>query len=110
MVSKNSASSDKNSLPADMLDVFSPLKRKVDSTDDVERNEKRLKETTNKLEKSTRGVSKRFSAVVDPDGKKERVLRPKPVDAMRVKERAMEKEAIKALTSKNASGISLHGD
>jgi hypothetical protein len=85
-----------------MLDVFSPLKRKeVDSTDDAgERKEKRVKETTSKLEKSTRGVGKRFSTATDPDGKKGRTLRPRPADAMRVKEREMEKEAIKALGSK----------
>jgi hypothetical protein len=97
------STSTENILPEDVLDVFSPLKRKeIDSADDSERKEKRLKESTNKLEKSTRGVSKRFSTLVDTDRKKDDGIRVTRRDEMRLKERDMEKEAMKALTSKRA--------
>jgi hypothetical protein len=60
-------------LPADFLDVFSPLKRNnSDPEFNGERKEKRLKESTTKFDKSTRDAGKRFSTIISHEGKKEK--------------------------------------
>jgi hypothetical protein len=101
------APSSGQTLPMDLLDVFSPLKRKDGETDSGgERKEKRLKESTAKLEKSTREGSKRFSAVINVDGKKEKFVNNSTRrDDIRVKDREMDRETMKALTQK---GYFLH--
>ena len=81
--------------------MFSPLKRKVDSDDPVERKEKRLKESITNLGKST---NKPFSGVVNADGKKGKSIRQSTRhDELRTKEREMEKETGKALLAKKES-------
>jgi len=84
-------------LPADFLDVFSPLKR----NNSGERKEKRLKESTNKFDKSTGDASKRFSTVIIHDGKKEKPFNHSTRrDEIRTKEHDMDEEAMKALTQR----------
>lgn len=92
-------------LPADMLDVFSPLKRKDFGSDNDERKEKRMKESSNAFDKSTR-ANKRFSTVIDSNEKadktKEKHLTRSKRDDIRIKEREMDKEALKALSSRTS--------
>jgi hypothetical protein len=92
-------------LPADMLDVFSPLKRKDFESDNAERKEKRMKESSNAFDKSTR-ANKRFSTVIDSNEKtdktKEKHLNRSKRDDIRIKEREMDKEALKALSSRTS--------
>jgi hypothetical protein len=94
-------------LPADVLDVFSPLKRKDVDSENTERKEKRMKESSNGLDKSTRGATKRFSTVIDSNEKndktKEKLLSRSKRDDIRSKEREMDKEAVKALSIKSSS-------
>jgi hypothetical protein len=94
-------------LPADVLDVFSPLKRKDVDSENTERKEKRMKESSNGLDKSTRGGTKRFSTVIDSNEKndktKEKLLSRSKRDDIRSKEREMDKEAVKALSTKSSS-------
>ena len=89
----------------DVLDIFSPLKRKESEIEIAgERKEKRLKEATTNLDKSTRDVNKRFSTVINADGKKEKSINHSTKrDDIRMKEREMEKESMKALTQKGSS-------
>lgn len=89
-------------LPADFLDVFSPLKRNnIDPEPSGERKEKRLKESTTKFDKSTRGASKRFSTVIIHDDKKENPYNHSTRrDEIRTKEHEMDEEAMKLLTPK----------
>jgi hypothetical protein len=93
-------------LPADVLDVFSPLKRKDVDSENTERKEKRMKES-NGLDKSTRGGTKRFSTVIDSNEKndktREKLLSRSKRDDIRSKEREMDKEAVKALSTKSSS-------
>ena len=93
-------------LPVDMLDVFSPLKRKDVGSDNADRKEKRMKESSNGLDKSTRGNNKRFSTVIDTNEKidktKEKQLKRSKRDDMRSKEREMDKEALKALSTRTS--------
>jgi hypothetical protein len=89
----------------DVLDIFSPLKRKESEIEIAgERKEKRLKESMTNLAKSTRDVNKRFSTVINADGKKEKSTNHSTKrDDIRIKEREMEKESMKALTQKGSS-------
>jgi hypothetical protein len=104
--SKEKGSSNRE-LPADVLDVFSPLKRKDLDSENTERKEKRMKESSNGLDKSTRGTTKRFSTVIDSNEKndktKEKLLSRSKRDDIRSKEREMDKEAVKALSTKSSS-------
>ena len=92
------------SVPNDVLDIFSPLKRKENEPETSgERKEKRLKDSANNLNKSIKDVSNRFSTVVNAQGKKDKLLNHSTKrEDMRLKEREMEKEAMKALTQKGS--------
>ena len=83
----------------DVLDVFSPLKRKGSDSESGERKEKRLKESTTNPEKSR--STKPFSPVQDIDGKDNKIASRsiRRDDKIRSKEREMEQEAAKALAS-----------
>ena len=83
----------------DVLDVFSPLKRKGSESDGSERKEKRFKESTNNPEKSRQ--SKPFSSIEDIDGKNTKTANrsTRRDDKIRSREREMEQEAAKALAS-----------
>lgn len=83
----------------DVLDVFSPLKRKGSESDCSERKEKRFKESTNNPEKSRQ--SKPFSSIDDIDGKNTKATNrsTRRDDKIRSREREMEQEAAKALAS-----------
>jgi hypothetical protein len=83
----------------DVLDVFSPLKRKGSGSDSGERKEKRFKESTSNPEKPR--TAKPFSSVHDIDGKDLKIAGRsiRRDDKIRSKEREMEQEAAIALSS-----------
>lgn len=92
----------------DVLDVFSPLKRKNSESDCTERKEKRLKGSTDNPEKARQ--SKPFSSVEDIDGKGTKAASRSTLreDKTRSRELEMEQEAAKALASISPPKIDLN--
>jgi hypothetical protein len=91
----------KGDVTTNVLDVFSPLKRKEgDSENPVEAKERRPRDSTLVIEKKS---PKRFSTVIDPDGKKMKPDQSTKRESIRSKELEMDLEAAMALTSKGNS-------
>lgn len=88
----------KDDITTNVLDVFSPIKRKEsDSENAAETKQKRPKDSTLTIGKRS---PKRFSTVIDPDGKKTKPDQSTKRENIRTKELKMDLEAAKALTSK----------
>jgi hypothetical protein len=88
----------KGDITTNVLDVFSPVKRKESDTENsVEAKQKRPRDATLIVEKKS---PKRFSTVIDADGKKVKPDQSKNRETIRSKELEMDLEAAKALTSK----------
>lgn len=88
----------KDDITTNVLDVFSPIKRKEsDGENAVETKQKRPKDSALTIGKRS---PKRFSTVIDPDGKKTKPDQSTKRENIRTKELEMDLEAAKALTSK----------
>lgn len=94
MDSKSSSRTDSD----DILDVFSPLKRKDVESDDPFERKIRLREAAVSLGKQTK------KSVADADGRLQKSTNgPTRHAELRIKEREMEAEAAKALLAKKES-------